>query len=82
MNEPDSAAPNQTRPFQSPAFIRGKWLEVLQERLVAAGLTAADAERRALLVLAAIEGALILARARCDPRPLSAVREELVALTR
>jgi len=58
------------------------WLEVLQERLVAAGLTAADAERRALLMLAAIEGALILARARCDPRPLSAVREELVALTR
>ena len=58
------------------------WLEVLQERLLAAGLTAADAERRALLMLAAIEGALILARARCDPRPLSAVREELVALTR
>ena len=58
------------------------WLEVLQERLVAAGLTAADAERRALLVLAAIEGALILARARCDPGPLSAVRKELVALTR
>jgi hypothetical protein len=24
MNEPDSAAPTRTRPFQSPAFIRGK----------------------------------------------------------
>jgi TetR/AcrR family transcriptional repressor of lmrAB and yxaGH operons len=56
------------------------WLEVLQERLVTAGLTRADAERRALLVLAAIEGALILARARHDTAPLAAVREELVAL--
>jgi TetR/AcrR family transcriptional repressor of lmrAB and yxaGH operons len=55
------------------------WLEVLQQRLVAAGLSAADAERRALLVLAALEGALILARARHDTGPLAAVRDELVA---
>jgi TetR/AcrR family transcriptional regulator, lmrAB and yxaGH operons repressor len=53
---------------------------VLEERLVAAGLTAEEAKRRALLVLAAIEGALILARARQDVAPLAAVREELVAL--
>jgi TetR/AcrR family transcriptional repressor of lmrAB and yxaGH operons len=56
------------------------WLAVLQERLVASGLSAADAERRALFVLAAIEGALILSRARRDTGPLTAVREELVAL--
>jgi TetR/AcrR family transcriptional repressor of lmrAB and yxaGH operons len=56
------------------------WLAVLQERLVAAGLDVANAERRALFVLAAIEGALILARARRDTGPLSVVREELVAL--
>src|SRR3984893_17226558 len=45
------------------------WLGALQARLLAAGLTADQAERRALLVLAAIEGALILARARRDTGP-------------
>ena len=58
------------------------WLAVLQERLVATGLNAEDAERRALLVLAALEGALILARARHDTGPLAAVRDELVAFAR
>jgi TetR/AcrR family transcriptional repressor of lmrAB and yxaGH operons len=57
------------------------WLAALQARLLAAGLTAQEAERRALLVLAAIEGALILARARRDTAPLTAVRDELVALS-
>ena len=56
------------------------WLEALEERMIAAGLTRAEAERRALLLLAAMEGALILARARRDVWPLTAVREELVAL--
>jgi TetR/AcrR family transcriptional repressor of lmrAB and yxaGH operons len=57
------------------------WLIVLEERLVASGMEPARAQRRALFVLAALEGALILARARRDTEPLSAVREELVALT-
>jgi TetR/AcrR family transcriptional repressor of lmrAB and yxaGH operons len=57
------------------------WLDALQARLLAAGLTTAEAERRALLVLAAIEGALILARARRDTAPLMAVRDELIALS-
>jgi TetR/AcrR family transcriptional repressor of lmrAB and yxaGH operons len=56
------------------------WLAALEQRLIAAGLTAAAAERRALLVLAAIEGALILSRARRDSAPLAAVRDELLAL--
>jgi TetR/AcrR family transcriptional regulator, lmrAB and yxaGH operons repressor len=56
------------------------WLQALQARLRVAGLTAEAAERRALLVLAAIEGALILARARRDTGPLRAVRDELIAL--
>jgi TetR/AcrR family transcriptional regulator, lmrAB and yxaGH operons repressor len=56
------------------------WLQALQARLLSAGLTADQAERRALLVLAAIEGALILARARRDTAPLAAVRDELIAL--
>jgi TetR/AcrR family transcriptional repressor of lmrAB and yxaGH operons len=56
------------------------WIEALEERLLAAGLDASSARRRAVLALAAIEGALILARARRDLEPLAAVREELVAL--
>jgi TetR/AcrR family transcriptional repressor of lmrAB and yxaGH operons len=56
------------------------WLHALRARLLAAGLDEETAGRRAMLVLAAIEGALILARAQRDPAPLTAVREELVAL--
>lgn len=56
------------------------WLHALEERLVAAGLDRQAAARRAALVLAAIEGGLILARARQDLGPLQAVREELVEL--
>ncbi len=55
----------------------GSWLEVVEQRLLAAGLSPADAARRALFVLAAIEGALILARAQRDLGPLTAVRDEL-----
>jgi TetR/AcrR family transcriptional repressor of lmrAB and yxaGH operons len=56
------------------------WLAPLQTHIARAGLDAAAARRRALLVLSCIEGALILARAQRDPRPLQAVREELQAL--
>jgi len=56
------------------------WLAALAARLVRAGLDEQAATRRATLVLAAIEGALILARARRTLEPLHAVREELLAL--
>ncbi|MBA3809468.1 MAG: TetR/AcrR family transcriptional regulator [Solirubrobacterales bacterium] len=56
------------------------WLDAIAARLRAGGLSRARAERRALLVLSAIEGALILARAGRDPGPLQAVREELAEL--
>jgi TetR/AcrR family transcriptional regulator, lmrAB and yxaGH operons repressor len=56
------------------------WLAQLEARLARGGLSAAQARRRALFVLSAIEGALILARASRDLAPLQAVREELLAL--
>ena len=56
------------------------WLEVLSERLIGTGLDPAGADQRALLVLAAIEGALILARARRDVSPLVAVSSQLRSL--
>jgi TetR/AcrR family transcriptional regulator, lmrAB and yxaGH operons repressor len=56
------------------------WLDVLAARVESAGVEPDAARRRATLVLAAIEGALILARARADVSPLLAVRAELIAL--
>jgi TetR/AcrR family transcriptional repressor of lmrAB and yxaGH operons len=56
------------------------WLHVLAERLESAGFEPDAARRRATLVLAAIEGALILARAHASTGPLIAVRAELIAL--
>ncbi len=56
------------------------WLEVLAERLAGDGFGPEEARRRATLVLAAIEGGLILARARADVAPLVAVRDELIEL--
>jgi TetR/AcrR family transcriptional regulator, lmrAB and yxaGH operons repressor len=56
------------------------WLAALGARFAAGGLCDEEAESRAMFVLAAIEGALILARVRRSPAPLLAVREELVAL--
>jgi TetR/AcrR family transcriptional repressor of lmrAB and yxaGH operons len=64
----------------SAAAVFDSWLEVLEEHMLAGGLAAELARRRALLALAALEGALILARARRDLGPLIAVREELVEL--
>ncbi len=74
------AASESERLRASAAAVFDSWLAVIAARLRAGGLSAAAAERRALMVLAAIEGALILARARHDLAPLSAVREELLAL--
>jgi TetR/AcrR family transcriptional regulator, lmrAB and yxaGH operons repressor len=56
------------------------WLATIERRLVAAGHEREPAARRAVLVLAAIEGALLLARVRRSPEPLRDVRRELVEL--
>lgn len=56
------------------------WLEQIEQRLLAAGMTEAAAASKALVLLSAIEGALILARARRDVAPLTAVRAELKSI--
>jgi TetR/AcrR family transcriptional repressor of lmrAB and yxaGH operons len=55
------------------------WLSALRARLRAEGLGDAAARRRALSILAAMEGGLILARAQRDVAPLLAVRDELLS---
>jgi TetR/AcrR family transcriptional repressor of lmrAB and yxaGH operons len=56
------------------------WLSELESALVAEGTDPEAARRRAMLVLAAAEGGLLLARAQRDTAPLMAVREELQTL--
>lgn len=54
------------------------WSDVLQEQLVRDGYS--EAQRLATAILAALEGALVLARAARDPAPLDAVADEIGAL--
>ena len=56
------------------------WIEQIERRLLAAGMTEEVAARKALVLLSAIEGALILARARRDIAALAAVRAELPSI--
>ena len=53
------------------------WQDVLVERLVDEGAADADARRAATVVIAAVEGALVLSRATADTAPLQRVRESL-----
>lgn len=58
----------------------GSWVAALESRLLAGGVEPEAAARKAVMILAALEGALLLARARRDTSPLSAIREEILAL--
>ena len=58
------------------------WLAPLREALVRGGVAAARAERLALWVVSAAEGAVVVSRARRDLAALDAVREELELLLR
>lgn len=55
------------------------WEHELEEALLAAGMPRAKASSAASLTLAAVEGALILCRARREIAPLDAVRDALAA---
>jgi AcrR family transcriptional regulator len=53
------------------------WQTVLTEALVDLGVSAQRAEALALVVISALEGAIILSRIRCDLAPLDALVAEL-----
>jgi len=57
-----------------------RWQALLEGYLAHAGMPAARAKALANLVLAAVEGALLLSRAHADTAPLRAAGEELAAL--
>ncbi len=58
------------------------WVSILIDAFVAAGMDSNDAKPLATLVLAAIEGSLLLARARRSSEPLFEAGTELAALIR
>jgi len=53
------------------------WQDILVARLVDEGAADADAQRAATVVIAAVEGALVLSRAVADTTPLQRVRDSL-----
>jgi AcrR family transcriptional regulator len=62
------------------AFAR--WQDVIAHTLLDAGVSRTDARRLATLVIASIEGAILLCRARQDIRPLRDVHRALEATLR
>ena len=59
-----------------------EWQQVLVEGLGSGGIERGRAESLATVVVCALEGGLILARARRDIAPLDAVAEELASMVR
>lgn len=58
------------------------WCAVLTERLVDEGWSRADASARATTIVAAIEGALLLARVERDATPVRTITRDLARSTR
>jgi TetR/AcrR family transcriptional repressor of lmrAB and yxaGH operons len=57
-----------------------RWCDAMRRALVGDGLTPRTAERLATMVIASVEGAVVLCRARRDMAPLDDVVEELELL--
>jgi AcrR family transcriptional regulator len=74
----DPGKEDQSRPVidrAAAAFVR--WNDLIAQRLVSDGVSAARAEELAMLTTTAIEGAIIVARASRDLKPLDLVHGQL-----
>jgi AcrR family transcriptional regulator len=60
----------------------GRWQDLIAHALLRAGVGRTDARRLATLVIASVEGAILLCRARRDIRPLRDVHRALEATLR
>src|SRR5215207_6731703 len=77
----DPAKPGQATPIidrAAAAFAR--WTDLIAQRLVADGVPAERADDLAMLVTTAVEGAIVVARASRDVKPLDLVHGQLRAL--
>lgn len=74
----DPAKQDQATPvIDRAAAAFARWTDLIAERLVADGVSAARAEELAMLTTTAIEGAIIVARASRDLKPLESVHGQL-----
>ncbi len=69
-----------TKVIERAAAAFALWTDLIAQRLVAEGVTTERAEEFAMLVTASIEGAIIVARASRDVKPLDVVQRQLRAL--
>jgi AcrR family transcriptional regulator len=67
---------------QACATAFDSWRAAIAEAITARGVAASDAARLSTLVLASVEGGLLLARAYRSPEPLRTIGDELAALLR
>jgi TetR/AcrR family transcriptional repressor of lmrAB and yxaGH operons len=74
------AAPTSDLLHEATAEAYRTWLDVIEARLTAIGMPAGRASRLATLILASIEGAMVLAKATRSGEPLRRVGAELETL--
>ncbi|WP_102144258.1 TetR/AcrR family transcriptional regulator [Mycobacterium hubeiense] len=75
-DKPDASVPVIER--AAAAFAR--WTDRIAQRMVADGIEASRAEELAMLMTTALEGAIVVARASRDVKPLDLVHRQLRAL--
>ncbi len=77
----DPAKPDQATPvIERAAAAFARWTDLIAERLVADGVSTKRADELAMLTTTAIEGAIVVARASRDVKPLDLVHGQLRAL--
>jgi AcrR family transcriptional regulator len=77
----DPDEPHRTGPvIERAAKVFSRWTGLIEQRLTADGITASRAEELAMLITTSIEGAIVVARASRDVKPLDLVHRQLRAL--
>jgi AcrR family transcriptional regulator len=66
-----------TAVIERAAAVFARWIDLISRRLVADGIAASRAEELAMLVTTSIEGAIVVARASRDLKPLDLVHRRL-----
>jgi hypothetical protein len=64
------------------AAVFARWTDLITDRLVADGISRSRAQELAMLMTTAIEGAIVVARASRDVKPLDVVHRQLRELLR
>ncbi|AMT70284.1 TetR/AcrR family transcriptional regulator [Mycobacteroides immunogenum] len=74
--DPESPASNQKLIERSAAVFR-RWIDLIADKLVAAGVARARADELAMLMTTSLEGAIIIARSTRDITPIDVVHKQL-----